>query len=67
MKTQTATIEIENVTLEIDYYFNAQSNDDEQDLENIRIEGIRTESGDDIYNLVRDKWIEQIVMAVYCL
>jgi len=67
MKTQTATIEIENVTLEIDYYFNAQSNDDEQDLENMRIEGIRTESGDDIYNLVRDKWIEQIVMAVYCL
>jgi len=67
MKTQTATIEIENVTLEVDYYFNAQSNDDEQDLENMRIEGIRTESGDDIYNLVRDKWIEQIVMAVYCL
>ena len=67
MKTQTAIIEIENVTLEVDYYFNAQSNDDEQDLENMRIEGIRTESGDDIYNLVRDKWIEQIVMAVYCL
>jgi hypothetical protein len=67
MKTQTATIEIENVTLEIDYYFNAQSNDDEQDLENMRIEGIRTESGDNIYNLVIDKWIEQIVMAVYCL
>ena len=67
MKTQTATIEIENVTLEVDYYFNAQSNDDEQDLENMRIEGIRTESGDDIYNLVRDKWIEHIVMAVYCL
>jgi hypothetical protein len=67
MKTQTATIEIENVTLEVDYYFNAQSNDDEQDLENMRIEGIRTESGDDIYNLVRDKWIEKIVMAVYCL
>lgn len=59
----TTTITLNDVQLEIDYYFTEQ--DINPDLENMRIESICTVSGDDITELVLDKYHDEICSKVY--
>lgn len=64
MKNQTVRIELENVDLEVEYYFDTPYDLDEQQLETLRIETITTFHNDDITELL---WHlrEKIAFAVY--
>ena len=64
MKSQSVRIELENVDLEVEYYFETPYDLDEQQLETLRIELVTTVSGDDITELT---WHlrEKIAFAVY--
>ena len=58
------TIELEGVTLNIEYDFSTPYDDDEQQLDTLQVELITTASGDDITELM---WHhrEKIAIAVY--
>ena len=64
MKSQSVRIELENVDLEIEYYFDTPYDLDEQQVETLRIESITTLHNDDITELM---WHhrENIAFAVY--
>ena len=64
MKSQKIRIELENVDLEVEYYFDTPYDLDEQQLETLRIESITTLHNDDITELM---WHhrEKVAIAVY--
>ena len=64
MKSQKIRIELENVDLEVEYYFDTPYDLDEQQLETLRIETITTLHNDDITELM---WHhrEKVAIAVY--
>ena len=64
MKSQTIRIELENVDLEVEYYFDTPYDLDEQQLETLRIESITTLHNDDITELMWHHQ-EKIAFAVY--
>ena len=64
MKSQTVRIELENVDLEVEYYFDTPYDLDEQQLETLRIESITTLHNDDITELMWHHQ-EKIAFAVY--
>ena len=64
MKSQTVRIELENVDLEVGYYFDTPYDLDEQQLETLRIESITTLHNDDITELMWHHQ-EKIAFAVY--
>lgn len=57
-------VTVENVDLEIEYYFGTPFDEDEQQLETLHIDAVKTSSGDDITELM---WHhnEKIAIAVY--
>lgn len=63
MDSKTITIELENVQLNVGYYFTAAYESDEQELENMHLELIYTVSGDDITELLHhyDEKIREII------
>lgn len=63
MDSKTITIELENVQLNVEYYFTAAYESDEQELENMHLELIHTISGDDITELLHhyDEKIREII------
>lgn len=64
MKSQKIRIELEGVDLEVEYYFDAPYDLDEQQLETLRIESVTTLHNDDITELMWHQR-ENIAFAVY--
>ena len=64
MKSQSVRIELENVDLEVEYYFDTPYDLDEQQLETLRIESITTLHNDDITELMWHHQ-EKIAFSVY--
>lgn len=64
--TNLINVTVENVDLEIEYYFDTPSDEDEQQLETLHIDAVRTLSGDDITDLVYHH-NEKITIAVYVM